>query len=98
MESHVITDGGRANFYFAETLCSITALRRLYAEKLRILAFRRNAVPLRNDFLILFFYILSGTLILSRVRMFLRTSLTHRHRYILAALKFLSSQLTRQAL
>ena len=67
-------------------------------EKLRILIFRRNAGPLRNDFLILFFYILSGTLILSRVRMFLRTSLTHRHRYILAALKFLSSQLTRQAL
>lgn len=77
---------------------SITALRRLYAEKLRILAFRRNAGPLRNDFLILFFYILSGTLILSSVRMFLRTSLTHRHRYILAALRSLSSQLTRQAL
>ncbi|MCI6974037.1 MAG: hypothetical protein MR915_00850 [Oscillospiraceae bacterium] len=33
MESHVITDGGRANFYFAEKLCSITALRRLYAGK-----------------------------------------------------------------
>ena len=44
------------------------------------------------------FYILSGTLILSSVRMFLRTSLTHRHRYILAALRSLSSQLTRQAL
>jgi len=67
-------------------------------EKLRILIFRRNAGPLRNDFLILFFYILSGTLILSSVRMFLRTSLTHRHRYILAALRSLSSQLTRQAL
>jgi len=33
MESHVITDGGRANFYFAETLCSITALRRSRAGK-----------------------------------------------------------------
>jgi hypothetical protein len=33
MESHVITDGGRANFYFAETLCSITAFCRLYAGK-----------------------------------------------------------------
>lgn len=57
----------------------------------------RNA--LRNNFIgSVFFYILSGTLILSRVRMFLRTSLTHRHRYILAALRPLSSQLTRQAL
>ena len=53
---------------------------------------------LRNNFIGSVFYILSGTLILSRVRMFLRTSLTHRHRYILAALRSLSSQLTRQAL
>ena len=67
-------------------------------EKLRILIFRRNAEPLRNDFFDSVFYILSGTLILSRVRMFLRTSLTHRHRYILAALRSLSSQFTRQAL
>lgn len=65
---------------------------------LRILIFRRNARPCGIILSVLFFYILSGTLILSRVRMFLRTSLTHRHRYILAALRSLSSQLTRQAL
>ena len=88
----------RGQIISASTIARLQPSAAHAQEKLRILVFRRNAVPLRNDFLILFFYILSGTLILSSVRMFLRTSLTHRHRYILAALKFLSSQLTRQAL
>ena len=33
MGSPIITGGGRTNFYFAETLCSITALCCLYAGK-----------------------------------------------------------------
>ena len=55
-----------------------------------------NAVS--RDFNGLRDHIDSGTVIFSIVKIFLSTSLTHRQRYILAALRSLSSQLTRQEL
>ena len=51
MESHVITDGGRANFYFAETLCSITAFCRLYAGKTPHFNIPQERKALRNNFI-----------------------------------------------